>query len=226
MKKLLVATAISMAMSVTAAHAADTAVLKVQGKLTNASCTPTLSNGGIVDYGTVYLGELSATTTNQLGDRDASLTITCSSPTKVAWSVVDDRADSATSNVNVKLGLITGYGAYPDTYGLGKTTGGVSIGTWGFYFPSDHVPTVDGNQARMIETNSSGTWQQASYTVDHRDYTMVSLSTATQGQASPDAFTEAVFPFKVSAAIDNTTRLAITDDTQLDGQATFILKYL
>ncbi|CZZ97653.1 protein YhcF [Enterobacter hormaechei] len=93
MKKVLLATALSLC--VASAFAADTAVLQVKGKLTNAACTPQLSNGGVVDYGTIHLGELSATAVNQLGDKDINLTITCGAPTQVGWVVNDDRGNDS-----------------------------------------------------------------------------------------------------------------------------------
>lgn len=48
----------------------STAVLKVTGVLTNDACTPELDGGGVVDFGTKYINELSATETNQLGHKD------------------------------------------------------------------------------------------------------------------------------------------------------------
>ena len=74
MKKLLVATVLSLCVS--SAFAAETAVLKVTGTLTNSACTPELSNGGVVDYGIIRLGELSSTSNNQLGQKEIGLTIT------------------------------------------------------------------------------------------------------------------------------------------------------
>ena len=49
MKKILLAASVAVIMS-SAAHAAETAVLKVSGVLTNSACTPSLSGGGIVDF--------------------------------------------------------------------------------------------------------------------------------------------------------------------------------
>ena len=64
MKKLIIATAVAMTLSA-AAHADSTAVLKLKGVLTNDACTPTLSGGGTVDFGTKYTYALSPTATNQ-----------------------------------------------------------------------------------------------------------------------------------------------------------------
>jgi hypothetical protein len=55
---------------------------------------PTLSNGGVVDYGIINLGMLSATQVNQLGQKDIDLTINCTAPTKVSWNLVDERSSS------------------------------------------------------------------------------------------------------------------------------------
>ncbi|PNF12388.1 hypothetical protein A6J71_20500 [Enterobacter cancerogenus] len=228
MKKLLVATAISMAMSVTAAHAADTAVLKVQGTLTNASCIPALSNGGIVDYGTIRLGELSPTATNQLGERDASLTITCSSPTKVGWSITDDRTDSVSPNVNVNvLGQMT-YPTEGIAMGLGKTTAGVAIGNWALYVAATNV-TADGEKATLVKkADAQSAWENATLApvLNATHHTVMSAILPEATSPDPMAFTQVVYPLKTSVAIDKTARLGITDDTQLDGQATITLTYL
>ncbi|MGR5934580.1 DUF1120 domain-containing protein [Enterobacter ludwigii] len=96
MKKLLLATLIAVASH--AALADSTVVMKVKGKMNNASCTPELSNGGSIDFGTIALDQLSPTQTNQMGQKDMSLTITCPSATKVAWSIADNKEDTNAAN--------------------------------------------------------------------------------------------------------------------------------
>ena len=54
-KSLLAA---ALALTATCAHAGDTAVLKVKASLTSNSCTPELSNDGVIDFGTVQVGDL------------------------------------------------------------------------------------------------------------------------------------------------------------------------
>ncbi|MDI5829829.1 DUF1120 domain-containing protein, partial [Salmonella enterica subsp. enterica serovar Kentucky] len=41
----------------------------------------------VVDYGTIRLATLSATDVNQLGTKDVSLSISCPSATKAAWTI-------------------------------------------------------------------------------------------------------------------------------------------
>lgn len=143
MKKVLLATALSLC--VTSAFAADpSAVLKVKGTLTNAACTPVLSNGGTVDYGTINLGSLNASAVNQLGQKNIDLTINCTAATKVSWNMVDDRADT-NAGLTVENGMFGGgiiKGA-SQTYGVGKTAGGVNIGSYALLVKVDSV-TADG----------------------------------------------------------------------------------
>jgi hypothetical protein len=54
---------------------------------------PTLSNGGVVDYGTINLGAFFHSV-NQLGQKNIDLTINCTAPTKVSWNLVDERSSS------------------------------------------------------------------------------------------------------------------------------------
>ncbi|RDT63055.1 hypothetical protein DXF97_36475, partial [Klebsiella pneumoniae] len=52
------------------------------------------------------------------------------------------------------------------------------------------------------------------------------FTVAKSGEKVPLAFLSATFPLVTSLAIQDTTTLAITDDTTLDGQLTISLKYL
>lgn len=126
MKKTLIAAALMVCAG--SAFADPTAVLQVQGKLTNASCTPELSNGGEVDYGYIHLSTLSASSNNDLGTKDFDLTIKCSVATKVAWFINDDHADD-NANIPIKVGSNNAIGV-TYTYGIGKTKDGVNIGNY------------------------------------------------------------------------------------------------
>lgn len=227
MKKVLLATVLSLCVS--SAFSAETAVLKVQGTLTNSACTPELSNGGVVDYGNIHLGDLSATANNQLGMRDVSLTIQCTAPTKVSWNMVDDRVDSR-ADIPVENGLFGGgtnnAGPTDQLYGVGKA-GDVKIGNYSLFLKLDSI-TADGKAADGIYAQNyatGSTWVKSTNGSTQgahiRDFTV-----ANPGTLEPVAFQTAVFPMATSLAIRDTTTLAITDDTQLDGQLTISLRYL
>lgn len=229
MKKILIATAVSLALFATAANAAPSALLKVTGTLSVAACTPQLSGGGEVDYGRIHLGDLSATSVNQLGQKDISLTITCPEATKAAWTISDDRADThpGASVITINTANAAG-GSVSDTtmsYGVGKTAGGVKIGAYSIFTDVANV-TADGVKSDVISgTVSSPSWQKSSTGII-KNGNVEMMTVATSGTTAPLSFTTAVFPLKTSLAIQNTAALAITDDTNLDGQATITVKYL
>jgi hypothetical protein len=227
MKKVLLATALSLCIN--SAFAAETAVLKVKGTLTNAACTPELSNGGVVDYGVIHLAELSATEINQLGHKNIDLTINCTAATKVAWNMVDDRVDSR-ANITVENG---GYSNetvkgsnHDQIYGVGKTADGVNIGNYAMFVNLDSV-MADGNTVDTIyrQTGSGDTiWHKSASTTQGDNYRDITV--AETGTLEPLSFLTATFPLTTSLAIQDTTTLAITDDTEMDGQVTISLNYL
>ncbi|ENA9696864.1 DUF1120 domain-containing protein [Salmonella enterica subsp. enterica] len=229
MKKIIIATTVAMALSAAAAHADSTAVLKLKGVLTNDACTPELTGGGVVDFGTKYVSSLSATSDNQLGYKDISLTITCSAATKVAWSITDDSADSM-KKMTIDNATTDGYQVWgaSNQFGAGKTADGVNIGAYSVAM--EKTVAVDGSTKRVGYTTSvtnteftvvdSGARQSA---ISNGSY-MYSPITDTSNEAI--SFLNAVFPLRVALAVQKTDALAITDDTPIDGQATITLHYL
>ncbi|WP_436859234.1 DUF1120 domain-containing protein [Citrobacter tructae] len=229
MKTSTIAAAIICAAFMTTAHAADTAVLKLQGKLTNAACTPELSNGGIADFGFIHTAELSATETNQIGSRDVTLTITCESPTQIGWSIVDDRADTLPTDTFIKVENAGADGSVAfspsSTFGVGKTAEGVKIGAYAVYAD---LPNVTGNGVVvdvLYHATGSTNWNKS---INGRPVlgNGNAFTVTNKGEKEPIATTEAVYPLKVVLAIQSTSKLVITDDTPLDGQATISLAYL
>lgn len=227
MKKVLLATTLSLCVS--SALAAETAVMKVTGTLTNSACTPELSNGGVVDYGTLHLGELSDTSTNALGQKDINLTINCTAATKVGWSVSDDRKDSV-AGIAITGGKANGSnistGEKYFLYGIGKTVDGTKIGNYSL-FVKDNKVTIDGVSGDVTGHNldwSADSWRAAPSAV--RSDSFLVVSAANSGTTAPLAFKTAVFPLVTALQIQDTTTLGITDDTSLDGQATISLVYL
>ncbi|MBS3048589.1 DUF1120 domain-containing protein [Enterobacter mori] len=229
MKKILVATAVAAVLASSAANAATTAVLKVTGLLSVAACTPQLSNGGTVDYGRIHLADLSATGTNQLGHKSINLTLTCPSATKAGWTITDDRTDThpgaSVITINNADAADAAVSDTSETYGVGKTAGGVKIGAYSIFTDISNV-TADGVTADVISgTAVSPSWLKSASGIIKNGNAEV-MTVAAPGTTAPLAFTTAVFPLKTSLAIQSTAALAVTDDTNLDGQATITVKYL
>ena len=220
MKKVILATAI--ALCTTSAFAGETAVLKVQGTLTNSSCSAELGQGGVIDYGNIRLGSLSADTNNTIGQKQIPVSITCTAATKVGFTITDNRSDSnAQLPVDVKTTPNVTDKYY--TYGVGKTAGQVNIGNYSMWMTD---VTANGNTVDPIVQNKDWTdshWIKGSVP---RSDTFATTSFADTGTKTPIAITTATFNFVTNLVIRDTKTLAITDDTPLDGQATMTLVYL
>ncbi|OAT32382.1 MULTISPECIES: DUF1120 domain-containing protein [Buttiauxella] len=204
-----------------------TTTLKVAGTLTNSACVPNLSNGGVVDFGTIRLGELSPTANNALGERTITFSISCDSPTKVGWTSLDNR--SAT-DPNLPVHFVDSnytMTATSQVFGLGQTAAGVGIGSYAIEVPASGV-TADGVLATIMYRQKDQSPQTPWTTTPFMHGQDSNFRTASVGgdDKMPIAFTTAVFPMIVSATIKSTNALAITDDTQLDGQMTISLVYL
>lgn len=230
MKKILLATSVALALS-TSAYADSSAVLKLTGTLTNAACTPSLSNGGVADYGRIMLSDLSATDTNQLGNKDITLSISCTSPTKVAWTIVDDRADSVQSGITItNTGWNNGTSwSTTNQFGVGKTAGGVNLGVYSISIHGSSV-MADGNDATalmgQVGVNDIWAYFISNSWLTKPNVEMYTVGPSGSGSLYPEAFSNAEFPLRVSLAIQGTDALAITDDTNIDGQATISLVYI
>ncbi len=157
MKKVILASLIALASA--SAFAEPTAALKVHGTLTNSACSPSIGNGGVVDYGYIRLGELSATSNNKLGQKQVPVTITCTAPTKVGFTILDNRGDS-NAQLPVDIGGNLNQSVKYYTYGVGTTTEGVKIGDYGMWMTD---VMADGNAVDSIANNhdwSATTWEK------------------------------------------------------------------
>lgn len=227
MKKILLAAAVAMAFTTAGANAASTAVLKVTGLLSVEACTPTLSEGGVVDYGRIHLSELNADSDNQLGTKDISLTIKCpDAGAKAGWTITDDNASSRATDITVEnADAANGSVSTADqSYGVGLA-GEVKIGAYSVFTDVANV-TADGVKVDAISGAVDGSAWAKSTTGIIKNGNAEMMTVATSGSSDPLAYVTAVFPLKVSLAIKDTTTLAITDDTDLSGQATITVKYI
>ena len=230
MKKILLAS--TLALCVTSAFAADpSAVLNVKGTLTNAACTPELGNGGVVDYGFIRLGELSATEVNQIGQKNIDLKINCTSDTKVGFSISDDRYSSKVSSIKIDKAYFDGTTTTnsSNNFGAGVTADNVKIGSWALSAKTDSI-TADGNAVDFIQSLGYAEVSDMVWTSNATKGVIAPTgqvyTAAASGTLEPVAFKTATFPLVTTLAIQDTTTLAITDDTPVDGQATITLRYL
>ena len=220
MKKVILAT--TLALITSSVFAADTAIIKVAGTLTNASCTAELGNGGVIDYGYIRLGELSEGTNNKIGEKQIPVTISCTAPTKMGFTITDNRGDT-NAQLPVDIAGNLNQTAKYYTYGVGKTAQDVKIGNYGMWITG---VSVDGKSADSIANNHD--WPSTKWNKNGipRSDGYNTLAFAETGTTTPMAITTANFNFVTNLVIRDTSTLAITDDTALDGQNTMTLVYL
>ncbi|HEB4089352.1 TPA: DUF1120 domain-containing protein [Enterobacter cloacae] len=220
MKKVILATAI--AISTSSVFASGTAVMQVKGTLTNSACTAELGNGGVLDYGFIRLGELSETSNNKIGQKQIPVSINCTAPTKVGFTITDNRGDS-NAQLPVDIAGNTNITTKYYTYGVGMTNDGKKIGNYGMWMTD---ATVDGKSVDCIANNhdwSATKWKKSCIP---RSDAFQTTTFAQTGTTTPLAITTANFNFVTNLVIWDTSTLAITDDTPLDGQNTMTLVYL
>lgn len=232
MKKALLATAIA-ALTMSNAWAADgsTTELRVTGKLLVGGCTATVNGGNALDFGSHLISDLSSTAVNDIATKDTDLVIECPSATKVGWTLTDNKADS---NADIWItGIIKGKGV---SFGVGKTAGNVNIGAYAVSIDSAkaaNAQAVNGEDTFDVDyiigaAASMGSWAKATTATSFRNQegTQDIITVGAKGTLEPAAYSNATYPLKVSLAVDNTTKLAISDDTDISGSATITLRYI
>jgi type 1 fimbria pilin len=226
MKRIMKQTSIVKKMAITAllvaagnaVAAGPTATLQVKGTITPAACTPTLANGGIVDFGATSTSEITSGADLRLVNKNIGLNITCTGATKMMFSVTDNRSDSAV--------LLTQYTAR-SLLGLGKTTNDKSIGGYAITF---NTLMVDGEAGTVITSSDNANWSSIDSSmaiwVNGNAGPAEMTSFAKAGESVPTAFEQVTLNLLVTNATLSKEMKDITEVQNLDGNATLNFSYL
>lgn len=199
----------------TAALAGPTATLRVTGTITPGACTPVLSNSGIIDFGETSVDALPSTGTLALAGKSVTATVTCTGPTKVAMSFVDNRADSVPAHSNEPTGAAT-------VFGLGKA-GTINIGSYGLSIASI---SGDGTAGDLLMSSDKTSWSKMTLdTFVNNSTAQQYLTYATTGTTAAKEATVFTFNLKATPALSSALT-AITETADLDGNATINFEYL
>lgn len=153
-----------------AVAAGRTREMTLRARFAPAACEPTLSNGGVVDFGTLSKNDLNTDKSTRLPPKSLTLNIGCDAPASFALIMHDNRAGSATVNSEIYYGLgtdsrnnkiglyslnIDPTGASADSfahlYRTDSTTGGVAWST------ASANPIPIGKNSYLGFTDSAGT---------------------------------------------------------------------
>jgi type 1 fimbria pilin len=194
--------------------AANTADLKVIGKITPGGCTPTFVGGGTVDFGSIAASTLNKASNTYLPVKQQAYSIACSAPVKISMKFTDSRASSSAWPGDV------GY------FGLGFQGASTKIG--GFYLQQTQLPTADGHSADQIYRDEGGTtWKKMSMSSPKNYYAKGEKhSFAAPGTLVPAAYKNYSGQYNVITALVPTNKLDLSKEVVLDGLATLEVNYL
>lgn len=239
MKKTLLATLLTAGAVVCASSvfAADSVDLKVIGTITPVACTPTLSGGGTVDYGTIKADTLKADDYTVLPVKSLDFAITCDGNAKVAVNAFSGRMGTTVGDAEATNGAstipagITIFGQDSSTstaqaFGLGLD-GTKKIGGYLTRFNNANAKADGVAVDTITRRGPTGTWLAAAQkTANLVSKTFLQPSWAATGTLTPVAFKTLATTLEVQAFINKASELDITKPIQLDGLATLELIYL
>lgn len=186
----------------------------LRARFAPAACDPSLSNGGIVDFGTLSVSELNADKDTALPPKSLTLRVSCEAPTAFALIMQDNRVGSAT--------------VVSDThYGLGLDPRNNRIG---LYSVSVNTANASADSfGRLYRTDSSdrSVWSTAdSTTAPISQKSAVGFTDSAHSTAGPVAIENLATSVTVDALIAPTNSLDLSSAIDLDGSATIEIIYL
>lgn len=191
--------------------------LRVTGTITPAACVPTLTGGGVIDFGSIAANTLNVTAPTQLADKTTSLTITCDAPAQVGFKLIDNRAGTA---VGAQPGMESFH------FGLGQA-GAANIGGFMLTFAD---MTMDGATGTALYGTPEDAWWDTMepnlspiMTFEQDGYVYSGSKT---GARAPDAFQTMTSTLNVQTVINRADALPLSGEITLDGSATIELVYL
>ena len=186
------------------ALAASSTDLTVTGLITPSACTPSLSEGGIVDHGKIPSKDLFEDKNTRLADKTLKLSVSCDAPVAFWMNPIDNQLDTAINYL---------------TFGLGKINGDQKLGAVEVAFIN---PMADGVGVRPIRsTNDGATWTPANKLYPVGITSFKSLT----GPWAPTAMKDLEVDLEIQTTIARADSLDLTNEVALDGSVTIEIHY-
>lgn len=212
MKQSLTLLAAALMLSgVSTSFAASSVDLSVKGMITPSACVPTLSGGGVVDYGKISAQDLKPNGFTPLPEGRLELSVACEAATLMAVKSTDNRPGTSAES-----------GAFLKNFGLGLASGDKKIG---WYLLKMANATGDGVPRAIIESEDGNSWIDAWDTIWQVGW-MRTLNGASGGAATPLPLQNLKVDVIVAPTLADKRSLPITEEILLDGSATFDVVYL
>lgn len=192
----------------TVAMAASSVQLSVKGSITPSACTPSLSNGGLVDYGKISAQDLNPTGVTELPKALFKFAVNCEGLSLFGLNAQDNRSSAASPGAFFVMGRI-------------------SPTNWvGSYFLSMENVVTDNPAAHPIySTDNGSTWL---YNPDKPipANTLNAFGNSASGTRAPVPLTGVALDLVVQPFIYPKSLIPAGETIPLDGSATFELRYL
>ncbi|AZF03879.1 DUF1120 domain-containing protein [Pseudomonas sp. R5-89-07] len=190
--------------------------LSLTARFAPASCEPTLSDNGLVDYGLMHARDLNPDKDTVLPTRSLLLNIACDGPAHYALRMVDNRDGSATG------------GTSETAYGLSLDNSQNKIGRFYVYIDplqtrADELPQV----YRTDSTTAGSAWSSASaFQIPLGARSYLGFTDTAGSTHGPVAIQHLNTTLSVSTFLAPMNSLDLTAEVELDGSATLEVIYL
>ncbi|MRJ21748.1 DUF1120 domain-containing protein [Pseudomonas haemolytica] len=203
LKTLTAATLLLGSAHVLAASSVD---LTVKGLITPSACTPTLSNGGAVDYGKISAKDLKVDQQTFLDSQTVQFTVTCDAATLMAMEAKDNREGSDANNDEME-------------FGLGLINGTEKLGGMELRMLN---PVADSVPVATIGSYDGGvTWGTERNLMRNN-----LIAPAVAGVNTPIPVQLWTADLNVMPFIAKTSGLTLTNEVAIDGSVTLTVRYL
>ncbi|MEX3773673.1 DUF1120 domain-containing protein [Pseudomonas sp. MYb118] len=188
------------------AFAASSVDLTVTGIITPSACEPTLSQGGLVDYGKLSAKDLNADRPTALDTKTLQFILTCDAATLAAIEAKDNRDGTDFNNDSME-------------YGLGLINGDEKLGAMTLRLLS---PVADDIGVRTVASEDGGaTWYAERYLMRSNI-----MSVADASAVTPVPFQRWTSDLQIAPRIAPTNQLTLTNEVAIDGSVTMTVRYL
>jgi len=196
--------------------AADrTRAVTLRAHFAPAACELTLSNGGLVDFGTLSKNDLNTDKSTRLPPKSLTLRVGCEAPAAFALIMHDNRSGSATVNSDIY-------------YGLGTDSRHNKIGLYSLTIdPADASADYVARLYRTDSTTSGMAWSTASSNpipIGQNSY--LGFTDSAGSNAGPALIRNLNTAVTVDAVIAPTNSLDLSTAIDLDGAGTIEIIYL
>lgn len=187
----------------------------LRARFAPAACAPALSNGGLVDFGTLSKNDLNTDKGTRLLPKALTLLVTCDAPTHFALRMQDNRKGSATVNSEIY-------------YGLNVDNRDNKIGLYSLNFdPADATADSYARLYRTDSTTAGAAWSPAnSNPIPIGQTSYLGFTDRSGSTAGPVAIQNLSTAVSVEAVIAPTNSLDLSSAIELDGFGTLEIIYL